>query len=198
MILEIITHPQNEQVTFGLSVTLTCTSSVSSNVMYSWTHNGTTNIQSTVNGDTSRLTISNVRYSDGGSYVCIVRSGSLSVTSNTVTITVYGKLDCILFYYCHCIVVVPKPVINTHPMNSKAKALTSVTFTCSVSDVNGVTYSWHRTNGDIPSTRSRGQNTSTLTITRAIPPDEGTYYCIATNDGGITPSTSASLTVDGE
>ena len=56
--------------------------------------------------------------------------------------------------------VVPIPVINTHPMNSKVKALTSVTFTCSASDVNGVTYSWNRTNGDIPSTRSRGQKTN--------------------------------------
>ena len=95
MILEIITHPQNEQVTFGSSITLTCTSSLSSNVKFSWTHNVTTIktlYTSTVNGTTSRLTISNVRYSDGGSYVCIVRSGSLSVTSNTATITVYGKI----------------------------------------------------------------------------------------------------------
>ena len=105
-----------------------------------------------------------------------------------------------MHFTLHFTAVVPKPVINTHPMNSKVKALTSVTFTCSASDVNGVTYSysWHRSNGDIPSTRSRGQNTNTLTITRAIPPDEGMYYCIATNDGGSTSSSSASLTVDGE
>ena len=94
MILEIITHPQNKQVKFGSSVTLTCTSSISSNVMFSWTHNGKI-IRNTlpVNGDTSRLTKNIVRYSDGGSYVCIVKSGSLSVTSNTATITVYGKLN---------------------------------------------------------------------------------------------------------
>ena len=98
------------------------------------------------------------------------------------------------------IVIVPKPVINTHPVNYTVKALMNARFTCSVSNVNGVThsYSWHRTNGDIPSTRSRGQNTNTLTITRVIPPDEGMYYCIATNDGGSTSSRSASLTVDGE
>ena len=89
-------------------------------------------------------------------------------------------------------------MINTHPINSQVKALTRVTFTCSASNVNGVTYSWHRNNGDIPSTRSRGQDTNILTITRAIPPDEGMYYCIATNDGGSTSSRLASLTVDGE
>ena len=37
--------------------------------------------------------------------------------------------------------------------------------------------------GDIPSTRSTGQDTNTLTITRAISSDDGKYYCIATNDG---------------
>ena len=62
--------------------------------------------------------------------------------------------------------------------------------------IHGIVYLY--TNDDIPSTRSRGQNTNTLAITRAIPPDEGMYYCIATNDGGSTSSRSASLTVDGE
>ena len=70
MILEIINHPHNMQVKFGSSITLTCTSSISSNVTFTWTQNITINkAQSTVNGDTSRLTISNVRYNDGGSYV---------------------------------------------------------------------------------------------------------------------------------
>ena len=96
--------------------------------------------------------------------------------------------------------IVPKPVINSHPVSSKVKALKNITFKCSAYAINGVTYSysWHRNNGDIPSTRSRGQNTSTLTITRVIPLDKGMYYCIATNDGGSTSSRSASLTVDGE
>ena len=91
-------------------------------------------------------------------------------------------------------------MIGTHPVSSKIKALTRVTFKCSASAVNGVTYSysWHRINGDIPSTRSTGRHTNTLTITRVVPPDEGMYYCIATNDGGSTSSRSASLTVDGE
>ena len=98
-----------------------------------------------------------------------------------------------------CFVAI-KPVIATHPVNATVRALTNITFTCLASDANFVTfnYSWHRNNGDIPSTRSRGQNTNTLTITRAIPSDEGMYYCIATNDGGSTSSRSASLTVDGE
>ena len=94
LILEITSHPPNKRLLIDSSVTLTCTSSVSSNVTFSWTHNGTDiKTQSSVNGNTSRLTISNVRYSDGGSYMCIVRSGSLSVTSNTAIITVHGKIN---------------------------------------------------------------------------------------------------------
>ena len=92
MLLEISTHPVNKQATIGSSVTLTCTSSLSSDVTFSWTHNNTIiRQQQPINNDTSTLEISNVRYSDGGSYVCIVKSGSLSVGSNAATITVYGK-----------------------------------------------------------------------------------------------------------
>ena len=97
LIIEITSHPRNQQILFDSNFKLTCTSSISSNAMFSWTHNGTI-IRNTllINGDTSKLTTNNVRYSDGGSYVCIVRSGSLSVTSNTATITVYGKLKYML------------------------------------------------------------------------------------------------------
>ena len=102
IILEVIAHPQNIQVKSGSSVTLTCTSSISSNGTFLWIHNGTITKQpSSINGDTSRLTISNVRYSDGGNYVCIVRSGLLSVTSNTATITIYGKLKCMSYLNCY-------------------------------------------------------------------------------------------------
>ena len=59
-------------------------------MIFSWTHNGTfINGSSTTTGDTSILTITSVRHSDAGSYVCTVRSGSLSVMSNTATLTVY-------------------------------------------------------------------------------------------------------------
>ena len=93
ILLEITTHPHNKQATIGSIVTLTCTSSLSSNVTFIWTHNDTIiRQQQLINSDTSRLTISNVSYSDSGSYVCTIERGALSVTSNIATITVYGKL----------------------------------------------------------------------------------------------------------
>ena len=87
---EITTHPQGKPVALGSTVTLTCTSSLSSNVTFSWTHNGTSITGSSTTGDTSTLTITSVRNSDAGSYVCTVRSGSVSVMSNIATLTVYG------------------------------------------------------------------------------------------------------------
>ena len=77
-----------------------CTSSISSDVTFSWTHNGTSISGSSTTGDTSILTITSVRNSDAGSYVCTVSSGSLSVMSNTATLTVYGK-TCGIFINQH-------------------------------------------------------------------------------------------------
>ena len=100
LLLEITSHPHSKQLLIGSNLSLTCTLSISSNVIFSWIHNGTIiKTQLVVNGGTGRLTISNVSYSDGGSYVCIVRSGSLSVTSNTATIIMFGKLNCMLLMH---------------------------------------------------------------------------------------------------
>ena len=71
-----------------------------------------------------------------------------------------------------------------------------VTLTCS-SSVDGVTYSWHREGRSVPS-RLRGQNSNTFTISRAIPPDEGMYYCIASKEGISVESNRARVRVDGE
>ena len=72
---------------------LTCTSSVSSNVTFSWSRNGRSISGSSTTDDTSTsiLTITSVRESDVGSYVCTVRSGSVSVTSSAATLLIYGK-----------------------------------------------------------------------------------------------------------
>ena len=88
--VEIITHPKDKTVAHRSQVSFTCRSSVSSDVTFSWIHNGRSISGSSTTGDTSILTITSVRYSDAGSYVCTVSSGSLSVMSNAATLTVYG------------------------------------------------------------------------------------------------------------
>ena len=90
--IEITAHPQDKLVPVNSTVNMTCTSSLSSDVIFSWTHNGRSISGSLTTGDTSILTITSVRHSDAGSYVCTVSSGSLSVMSNAATLTVYGKI----------------------------------------------------------------------------------------------------------
>ena len=97
LVTEIISHPENKQISVTSVVSLMCTASLSSNVTFSWTHNGTSISGSSTTGDTSILTFTSVRESDAGSYVCTVRSGSLSVMSNVATLTVQnGMYECIL------------------------------------------------------------------------------------------------------
>jgi len=58
-------------------------------------------------------------------------------------------------------------------------------------------YSWHRVNGSV-SSRSIGQNSNTFTIPRAIPHDEGMYYCIATKQEISVESNRAVVRVNGK
>ena len=85
--VEIITHPKDKTVAHGSQVSFTCTSSISSDVTFKWIHNGTFTVRSST---TNTLRIISVSYDDAGSYVCTLSSGSLSVMSNTATLTVYG------------------------------------------------------------------------------------------------------------
>ena len=89
---EIITHPQDKILEINSTIRFTCTSSLSSNVTFSWTHNGRSISGSSTTGDTSILTITSVRDSDAGSYVCTVTSGSLSVMSNTAKLAPVGMM----------------------------------------------------------------------------------------------------------
>ena len=80
------------------TITFRCTASISSNVTFSWTRNGISISGSSTTGDTSILTITSVRENDAGSYVCTVRSGSLSVMSNAAHLGPIG-MTCVTIVY---------------------------------------------------------------------------------------------------
>ena len=86
-----LTHPKNKIAAISATVSFTCASSISSNVIFSWTHNGRSISGSLTTGNTSILTITSVRNSDASSYVCTVSSGLLSVMSDAATLTLKGK-----------------------------------------------------------------------------------------------------------
>ena len=91
LLKEITSHPQNKVLAVNSVENFICTSSLSSNVIFSWTHNGTSILGWSTTGDTSILTLTNVRHNDAGTYICNVSSGSVSVMSNPATLIVYGK-----------------------------------------------------------------------------------------------------------
>ena len=96
-ITEIINHPQDVRAAVNSVISFSCISSVSFNVSFSWTHNGSyiDGDGSSTTGDTSVLTVTGVKNSDAGSYVCAVSGESISVTSNTATLIYYG-MTCVL------------------------------------------------------------------------------------------------------
>ena len=96
---------------------------------FSWTSDGRdVTGQSTSTGDTSILTITSVRSSDDGSYVCTVRSGSLSVMSNTASLTVYGT---IINLYTEYVVVISVCVYRpTHYHNSPHQSVDNFLYEC--------------------------------------------------------------------
>ena len=78
------------------------------------------------------------------------------------------------------------------PTMQSVVALQMVVFTCKAKGYN-VRYEWRRHS----SSGAIGRQSS-LTITRATPPDEDQYYCIAMTEGGHVFSDNVTLSVDGE
>ena len=86
--------------------------------------------------------------------------------------------------------------ITKQPNDSTVIALEDVILQCSAS-VDGAAYSWHRINGDLPH-RAQGENSHKLTIGRAIPSDQGMYYCMASKEKIRIKSKAAILNVNGK
>ena len=78
------------------------------------------------------------------------------------------------------------------PIMQNVVALQMAVFTCEAKGYN-VSYEWRRHS----SSGAIGRQSS-LTISRATPPDEDQYYCIAITEGGYVFSDNVTLSVDGE
>ena len=77
-------------------------------------------------------------------------------------------------------------------MSVSVVALQNVMFTCEAEGLN-VKYEWRRNSGSVTNRKQ-----SSLVITRATPPDEGQYYCIAMTEGGKVFSNNVTLSVNGK
>ncbi|XP_065918658.1 hemicentin-1-like isoform X2 [Dysidea avara] len=181
VVLKITTHPQDRLVPVGSMVNLTCTSSVSSDVTFSWTHNGGgVTRQSTSTGNTSILTITRLKRNDAGRYVCIVRHESLSVMSNTATLTVYGP-----------------PEITDHPRDGDVPMGRSITLMCKASGLGTLVYSWERKSSHKRWTTVSNDSTTSYTTDTILAIGEYVYRCRVSNEAGSVVSNSATVNVYG-
>ena len=156
----------------GSSVTLEVVAAGNEPLTYSWTRNGTA-----VPGPTgASLTLSNLTLADAGDYVATVTNALGSATSAPIPLSV----------------IVPPPVIATHPANKTAMTGTDVTFTVALSPhaVPPFTYQWKKGGTAIP-----GATTSMLSLTNVHTGDAGDYTVTITNPGGSATSNVATLTL---
>ena len=108
--------------------------------------------------------------------------------------------------FCKLFIIVGMVLINVliialsiQPTNITVTALNDITLTCTPTFTQDtpLEYSWHRVDGDIPA-HSSGQNSSTLTIHRIVPADEGEYYCMGTLHGHCAKSDKVNVSVNGK
>ena len=104
-------------------------------------------------------------------------------------------VDCISITHCALLLFLIQE-ITAQPVNP-VTALEDVNLVCLSSVTDGVRYSWNRVNGGIPY-KSRGRNSSVLMIPRAIPNDEGVYYCKASKNGISAESNKIVVKVNGK
>jgi uncharacterized delta-60 repeat protein len=134
---------------------------------YVWKHDG-----AVVSGaTTATLALSNASSSTAGKYVCEVTSGSTTVASNPINVTIGGA-----------------PVFTTQPAAVKTDFANPVTLSCVVTGDAPLTYQWYRYG-----TAITGATTDTLNLPASSGSATGLYQVVATNGFGQTSSNLVSV-----
>lgn len=180
----IIFQPQNRIAVAGASTNFTISASGAHPqipLSYRWQKNGTNLVNGgNISGATNAtLAISGISQGDVANYRVVVSDRYGSITSSTAGLSLHLP-----------------PVITAQPAHRTNIAGTSATFNLSADSALPVTYNWRKnglslTNAGLIS----GATTQTLTIASVTQTDAATYSVVVSNAAGITPSSSAILTV---
>jgi hypothetical protein len=172
-----ITEPTNQSTCPGVSVNLTVSASGGTNFQYQW-FSGTS-----PNGIIiSNATSSSFPTSTAGSYYCqVTNSSGCSANSGAASVTVNS----------------PPTISAPYPSSQQECSGWDATF--SVTATAGSTFQWYKLDGTNGLALTNGNIYSNVTSTvlhiNCQPGVEGSYYCIATNNGCSKQSTNASLTL---
>ena len=163
-------QPTNLAVNAGNTASFSVSASGTPPLSYQWSFNGT-NI---ANGTNLSLTLTNVQFSQAGSYSVVVTNQYGSITSSNATMNVFA---------------IP-PFISSQPGNQWAYAGTTANFKVSAGGTLPLAYQWNW-NG----TNLNGATNSLLTLTNVQLPVAGNYSVLVTNMAGAQSSSNAVLTV---
>jgi uncharacterized delta-60 repeat protein len=170
---KIAVQPLNQNVSPGSTVVFSVTATGSGNLAFQWRKNGVN-----LSGQTgATLTLNNVTSADAGDYSVVVSNSSGADTSATAKLTVTATA-------VQPPVILVQPITQTVPLGAKVNL--SVTATGS----GQLRYQWKKNGVDLA-----GQTAASLTINAAAAADAGDYGVTVSNDGGVTSSALASLTV---
>ncbi len=166
------THPQNQTVVAGTSVTFNIIAAGTAPLSYQWKLN-----TSDLPGATSAtLALSKVQAADAGSYTVVVSNAGGSITSSPATLTVINPAT--------------PPTITLQPESQSVTVGANVTFTIAATATAPVSYQWRFNGADIP-----GATNPNLTISNVQASNAGTYTARVQNSGGSMTSAAAVLTV---
>ncbi len=169
---QIVTHPQNQEVTIGNPATFTI-AVTGTNLKYQW-QKDTVNI---INANSAGYTTPAVtKADDSTAYRCIVSNKLGTVISNTAILTVVDS--------------VVSPQITANPLPVAVTEGEKATFSVTATGTN-LKYQWQKDNVAISGATAESYTTPQSTLA-----DDGTTYrCIVSNTVGADTSTAALLTV---
>jgi len=73
--------------------------------------------------------------------------------------------------------------ITSNPISVIAYENTPASLICEAEGSGPILYHWRKVNGRIDDCRTKGINTSVLTIYPVFEQDKGEYYCVVSNEG---------------
>ena len=164
------THPANQTVTAGGSVTFTSVASGAPAPTYQWKKGGV-NIAGATGAS---YTIATAVAGDAASYTAVATNSVSAVTSNAATLTVNAT-----------------PAFTTQPASQTVTTGNAVTFTAAASGTPTPTFQWKKGGVNIT-----GATNASYTIQGATTGDAGSYTVVATNSVSAVTSNIATLTVN--
>jgi len=164
-------QPQNITITAGETATFTVVAGGTSPLHYQW-KKGTT----AVGTDSAGLTFAHALTTDTGSYTVTAANTVNSVTSTAATLTVNA--------------VPVAPTITTQPKSITVTEGDMASLSAVAAGTGPLHYRWKK------GTTAVGTDSASLTFTKALTTDAGSYTVTVTNAVGSVTSSAATLTVN--